>query len=218
MVVKRAGRQQVRRVGLSDKSKKILLGSTGGVLAVVLAVWAYYNFTTVAPPNIQVASAKQVTSYLGNERGFARLNHDNREKFVERMWTQFSQGDRRAELSKAFDQMTPSERQVFVDAAFDTAKDRFLKQANEYNRLPEQRKAEFVANVINNLDAQRKAVGGYSAGSNVAKSFEGSLPNTTDGITRLLADRTTARQRSRGQSFFDAIAAGYKERQEKRGR
>jgi hypothetical protein len=220
-------KKQPRRVGLSDQTKKILLGSSAGVLVVVAGVWAYYTFTTVAPPKLDTATAKQVVDYLGTDRGFTRLNYDNREKFMGDMWNQFGKGDNREQLAQAFDKMTPAEQEVFVDAVFETAKDRFLKQAVTYSDLPVHERKEFLDTAINNLETLRLSIGGAGPGggsggvsgggrTNIAKPFERCMPKSTDGMTKMLVDRTSPRQRTKAQPLFDAIAVRYKEREQQR--
>lgn len=220
MAVKRKSQKpQRQQIALSDRTKKILLGSSGGVLVVVASFWAYYTFTTVPPPKLDKATAADVASFLGNERGISRLNYDNREKFLADMWAKFGDGDKREQLAAAFDKMTPAQRDVFINASFDLAKDRFLKQATTFQDLPPHKRTEFVDNMINQIETQRLSIGGAgprSGKSNLAKAFESAVPNTTDGMTKVLIDRTNARQRAKAQPLFDAITVRYKERQDQR--
>lgn len=226
-------KKQGRQIQLSDSQKKILLVSSGSVVAVALAWWAYFAFTTITPPDLTKAPAKEVARYLGNERGFTRLSYDDRKNFIGQIGAQFT-GDRQFQLAEAFDQMTPLERQVFVDAAFDAAKDEFVKQASEFNRTPQHKRKQFLDSMIDNIELQRRGIAGVGGGgggggggavsggvrrqANLTKAFESSVPRTTDGMTRALVDRTTARQRAKAQPLFDAIAIRYKERQEQQRR
>lgn len=228
MVVKKTGKKQGGQIQLSDRTKKILLASSGSVLVIVLAWWAYFTFTTVSPPDVTKAAPESVAEYLGNPRGLARLNYDDRKKFLGQMWSQFSEGDKRDQLGKAFDKMTPVERQVFVDVAFDTAKDEFVKQAAEFNKTPVYKQKEFVDKAINFMEEQRRSIGGGGAprgggggrggSTSITKVFEDSVPRSTDQMTRALVDRTSARQRAKALPLFDAMAVRYKERQEEQQR
>jgi hypothetical protein len=238
---KSSSRNSQRRITLSDRTKKVLLAGTGSVLVVAIGWWAYFTFTTVAPPNVQAAPPPQVAQYLGNARGFARLNCDERGKFLGDMWNAYSQGEKRGELAQAFNRMSFSERQVFVDAAFETVKVDFLKQANEFNKLPKSKKDQFVDNVMNQLDQQRRAIAGSKSSNNNVKPgvpgrpeadnkaaktetasltepFESCVPTTTDGMAKLLVTRTSATDRAKAEGLFDAITARYKAREEQRRR
>ncbi|MBI4579434.1 MAG: hypothetical protein HY718_07005 [Planctomycetes bacterium] len=215
-VNKHSSKGKVRRVGLSDRTKKVLLATTGCVALVLLSFWAYYTFTTLKPPDLATARPQEVVNYLGLERGFPRMGIDDREQYLVKAYNKFAQGEARIEMSKAFERMSAGERQVFVDAAFEAAKVRFLQKANEYNRLPKGQRTQFVDSMINTLETQRRSVGGYGGQGDVTAPFKGSVPNTTDGMTKTLVSRTTASQRAKAQPLFDAIAVRYKEREKRR--
>jgi hypothetical protein len=204
---------KARKLVLSDHTKKTLLIGTGSTLVVVGCCWAWFTFTTISPPDLKAAEPQKVVDFLGSSRGFPRMSVDGRERFLTQMWSRFSEGENREKLARSFEQMSSAERQAFVDAAFDTVKVRFLEQATEYNKLPKHKKTDFVDNMIRNIDTQRRSVGGYGGGGNVLKSFEGSVPHTTDGMTKMLVERTSATQRTKAQPLFDDIAARYQEGQ-----
>jgi len=204
----------VRRVGLSDKAKKTLLVTTGCLLLVMACWWAYFKFTTVPPPNIQTAAPQAVVDFLGNERGFPRMSIDDRERYLVEAYNKFCKGEARQEMSKAFAQMSSTEQQVFVDTAFEGFKVRFLEKAEEYNRLPPSQRPRFVENAIRTFESQRQSVAGYGGADNMAESFKGMVPSTTDGMTKMLVNRTNSRQRAKAQPLFDAVAARYQQMQE----
>lgn len=215
---KTSGKGQVHRLNLSTQTKMILLGSVGAVLLALGGYWAYMTFTTMPPPNIATAEAPTVSQYLGSPRGFARLSHEGRKQFLGNMWNEFSQGNKREELVQAFQRMSSAERQVFIDAAFETTKVDFLAKAEEFNRLPKSKRKKFVENLTAGMDAQRMAVAGYGGQGNLAAPFEGAFPKTTDAMTKQLVTRTSAPERAKAQPLFDAVAAQYKEQEEQRKR
>ncbi len=232
MSTKKPSKGQARRITLSNRTKIVLLAGSGSALLVAVGWWAYFTFTTITPPDVATTPPTVVAHYLGDTRGFARLNYDQREKFLGDMWNQCGQGEKRAELAQAFERMSSYEKQVFVDATFDTVKVRFLEQATEYNRLPPNKRDQYIENVLNNLQGQRQALGGNGAAAgavakagtgaprakqdNLLKAFENSIPNTTDGLAKALTTRTNARQRAKAQPLLDAITTKAKEQEERR--
>jgi hypothetical protein len=111
----------------------------------------------------------------------------------------------------AFAKMSAREKQVFADATIETAKKRFLDNANEYNHLPKHKQGQFVEKLITGFEAQRAPLGGGGGQDNLGEAFKSMVPTTTDGITKALVTKTSARQRAKAQPLFDAVAARYKE-------
>ena len=200
--------------GLSEQTRKWLLGGSVGALVIVAAVWGGRLLTVVPPPSPRQASAGEVVGFLGNESGFARQSFDDREKYLADVWAQVADDQKRQELIQAFDEMNSSQRDAFVEALFDLFKDRFLKQASEYQNLPIDKRQSFVDGILDHWDEQFRAMnaGCTASGKSVVNSFDGALPATTDGMSRMIIERTTPAERSKGEPLFNALIVRYGER------
>lgn len=211
---KSGSKKSVRRVGLSERTKKIVLASTGCVMVVGASWWAYMKFTTVAPPPLASATPQQVVEFLGEARGYPRMNMEARERYLSDAYSKFSQGESREQLARAFAQMTTREKQVFIDTTFDAFKQRALQNASEFNRLPKNKQMQYVDQVLKQFESQRVSVAGDGGPDNLGEAFKGMVPRTTDEMTKAIVTKTNARQRAKVQPLFDAVGARYKELQD----
>lgn len=208
---------KTRRIQLSDRTKRIVLVTTGCLVLVVGSWWAYITFTTVPPPPLEASAPQEVVKFLGNNRGYGQMRIENREQYLADMYERFNDPRSREELANAFAQMSSRERQVFVDRSIEVFKVRFMESASEYNRLPSNKRGQFVDNMIRTFESQRRSLagqGGSGGGPNLGESFKSMVPTTTDGMTKLLVSKTNSRQRAKAQPLFDAVAVRYKELQD----
>ncbi|HOA73372.1 MAG TPA: hypothetical protein PL151_11020 [Phycisphaerae bacterium] len=216
-MAKQTSSLKARRVGMSERTRNIVLASAGGITLLLGSYWAYMTFTTVPPPPLETSAPSKVVDFLGDPRGYQRMSHEAREQYLAETLAKFSQGPARQELANAFARMSTREKQVFTDATIETAKRRFLQQAEEYNRLPRDKQQKFVDNLIANFEASRRPLAGGGGQDNLGQAFKSMVPTTTDGMTKLLVEKTNSRQRAKAQPLFDAVAARYKEQQERKG-
>lgn len=204
-------KKNARKAGLSEKQKKVIFISTGSVILIAASYWAYMTFTTVPPPSLEKASPQEVVEFFGNDRGYGRMSIDQRGQYVAQAYQKFADGPNREMLAKAFSEMSSSEKQVFVDRSFDAFKKTFLENAAEYNRLPKNKRDQFVDKMIGTFEGQRQSLAGGGGNDNLGEAFKGFVPNTTDGMTKALVSRTNSRQRAKAQPLFDHVATRYKE-------
>jgi len=204
------------RPGLSERTKKVILISTGSVLIVVGGWWAYMTFTTVPPPALETATPDQVVSFLGNTRGLGRMPIEQRGQYLADMYTRFSEGPARQDLNRAFAQMSTREKQEFVDATLDVFQYHFLEQAAEYNRLPGNQKRQFVDQMIQGFESRRRGMAGVGGSDNMGEAFKGMMPTSTDGMMKMMVERTNTRQRAKAQPLVDELAVRYKDMQDRK--
>ena len=191
----------------------VLIG-VGSAAVLAAGVWAYYEFTTVTPPKLAVASADQVMSYLGDTRGFSRLSIPKREEFLANTYQRFSSQEDRVALNRALRSMSMQERQVLMDATVDVMRTRVVEFSDEYNRLPKTDRPKFVDNVIGNFRKMQGDLGGRgNSNMNVGEPFKPFVPERSDDWSKMLVTRTTARERAKAQPLIDALAKRVKETQ-----
>ncbi len=197
---------------LSPQVRRALLGAGACVLAVAGGWWAYFTFTTIAPPPVEQATAPEVVAFLGNPRGFSRMSYDQREQFLTQVFSgKFASGPPRAELNEALRQMPSSEREVLMDATVEVAKVRFMEHARKYKSLPRTQQAAYVDNAVRHFSQMQMQLAGTGGADNFGESFKDLAPSTSDEITKAIVSRTSARERAEAQQFVDALAARYKE-------
>ena len=191
----------------------VLIG-VGSAAVLAAGVWAYYEFTTVTPPKLTVASADQVMSYLGDTRGFRRLSIPKREEFLANTYQQFNSEEGRVALNRALRSMSMQERQVLMDATVDVMRTRVVQFSDEYNRLPKTDRPKFVDNVISNFRKMQGDLGGRgNSNMNVGEPFKPFVPERSDDWSKMLVTRTTAKERVKAQPLIDALAKRVKETQ-----
>ncbi len=200
---------------IPTRVRNAALIGVGSAAVLAAGVWAYYEFTTITPPKLAVASADQVTSYLGDARGFRRLSIPKREEFLTNAYQQFSSEEGRVALNRALRSMSMQERQVLMDATVDVMRTRVVEFSDEYNRLPKTDRPQFVDNVISNFRRMQGDLGGQGKPNmNVGEPFKPFAPERSDDWSKVLVTRTTAKERAKAQPLIDALA---KRVQETRG-
>jgi hypothetical protein len=199
---------------IPTRVRNAALIGVGAAAVLAAGVWAYYEFTTITPPKLAVASADQVMSYLGDTRGFSRLSIPKREEFLANTYQQFSSEEGRVALNRALRSMSMQERQVLMDATVDVMRTRVVEFSDEYNRLPKTDRPQFVDNVISNFRKMQGDLGGRgNSNMNVGEPFKPFVPERSDDWSKMLVTRTTARERAKAQPLIDALAKRVKETQ-----
>lgn len=208
---KKASNKAGRRVGMSERTKMIVLVSTGCVMLLGASYWAYRTFTTVPPPSLETSPPQKVVEFLGNPQGYPRMSINDRERYLTDMYARFAKGESRDQLARSFAQMTSREKEVFVNTTFEAFKVRALENAGEFSRLPRNKQTQYVDKMIATFESQRQSLGGSGGSDNLGEAFKGMVPTTSDGWTKAIVTRTNARQRAKVQPLFDAVGARYKE-------
>ncbi|HSW46219.1 MAG TPA: hypothetical protein VLM89_11685 [Phycisphaerae bacterium] len=177
-------------------------------------VWLYYKVTTIPPPAVAKSSAQKVCDYLGDPRGFNRLSIPRREEFLTNTYQHFNTDAGREEFNRALRAMSVQERQAFLDATIEVARDRVMKFADEYRRTPRRDQTKFVDNVITGFRALQGDLGGRgNPNMNVGEPFKPFAPQRSDELGKMLVTKTTARERAKAQPLIDAISKRMKEMQ-----
>lgn len=208
---------------LTDRTKKIVLGVLAGVIVIGGGWYAYYELTTVPPPNLENAKGQQVADYLGNPRGFARLSVDERQDFLVRTCQRYAYGEPRHEFVGALHRMSSRERQVFLDAFYDVGRTRVMDHAQDFSKLTSaKQKRDYIDDAIRDFGSIRASLGGTapppSGVANIPQGsfgdpFKNDLPRGSDELMKVVVSKTTARERKDVKPFVDAVAARYKELQ-----
>lgn len=208
---KKASNKAGRRVGMSERTKMIVLVSAGCVMVAGASYWAFMTFTTVPPPPLETSAPQDVVAFLGTPQGYPRMSIEAREKYLSDMYSRYAKGESRDQLARAFSQMTSREKEVFVNTTFEVFKVRALENANEFSRLPKSKQMQYVDKMISTMESQRQSLGGTGGSDNLGEAFKGMVPTSSDGWTKAIVTRTNARQRAKVQPLFDAVGARYKE-------
>ncbi len=199
---------------ISPRTRNTILIGLGSVAVVLAGIWAYYAFTTVPPPVLAQSSAEQVTNYLGNPQGYSRLSIPRREEFLTATYQHYNTPDGREKLNRAVRSMSMQERQVFVDATFDVAREKMMQAADDFHRTPRQDRPRFVDSVIRNVRSLQGDLGGQgNPNMNLGEPFKPLAPERTEDWNKVLFSKTTARDRAKAEPLIDAIAKRVKEQQ-----
>lgn len=198
--------------GISPRTRNTILVGVGSAALIAGLVWAYYALTTIPPPPVDKVAAQEVTDYLGNPRGYGRLSVPRREEYLVGVYQQFNTPKGMEDLNRALRSMSMQERQVFVDATFDVARERVMVLAEEFNRTPPKDRQRFVDNAISNFrNLQGNLGGGGNPNMNVGEPFKPLAPEQSDGWNKVLFSKTSARDRAKAEPLIDAMAKGLRE-------
>jgi hypothetical protein len=200
---------------ISEGMKKSLVRSFAAVALVGGGIWAYVTFTTVAPPNLATAAPEDVAGYLGNSNGFGRMPVENRAQFLADAMTQFSD-DKRLAFSRALARLSSPERQVLQDAIFDAGRVQFVEKARQFNSTPAAQRRQFVDNAIREFDGMRSQFAGGPSDKSMADPFKDNMPKGSDGWVKFIVSKTSPRERSEAEQFFNAVTARQQELQDPR--
>jgi len=203
--------RRARRFGMSDRTKiSLLIGSACAIL-IGGGWWAYHSLSTVSPPKLDAAPPEELVKFLGNERGFARMSIPRREEYMYRAGERYTKGAARDEFNRALRQMSAHERQVFLDAAFEVGKVRFMEQARDFNQLPQRQQMTFVNTAMQKFTRMQRSMAGYSPSDSMGQPFKQDMPSSSDELTKTLVTRTTATERAEAQPLIDAMAERHKQ-------
>lgn len=219
----------LRRI-MSTRPTRIAIGALAAVALLAGGWWAYFKFTTIPPPDLAVAKSDEVASFLGSERGFARMSVDDRQEYLAQTCQRFGQGQDRVEFVQALDRMSDREQKVFLDAFFEVGRTRVVQHAEVFNKLRSPReKKQFVDHAIRTLDGITRSLNGSAVGPapglvsapmpgapdgpvpSIGEPFKRHLPRGGDELMKEVVNRTTAKDRADAKPFIDAMAARYKE-------
>jgi len=206
---------------LSPGTKKALIAGAACVVILIAGLWAFDALTIPKPPDLKTATPDQQAEFLAS-RGYSRMSIPEREEYLGRVVEYYTQTPERTEaLNRAFERLSFSEQQRFIDATFDVAKDKVLKASDEYLRTPPAARAQFTARAMQNLEAFRRRLGAAETpdGNNLATPFKNHIPQRSEAWTRAIVDRTNPAERAKAKPFIDDLARQYElKRQRERSR
>lgn len=200
---------------ISPQTRNAALAGLVGLGVIWGAVWAYYKFTTIAPPPLASTPAKEVCDFLGDTRGFSRLSIPKREQFLLSAYQQFNTEQGVQDFNQALRSMSMQEREVFLNATIEVGRVRVMEFAEQYNKLPRgKERSKFVDRVIANFRSLQGDLGGQgNPNLNVGEPFKPFTPQRSDEWSKTLVTKTTARERAKAQPLIDAISKRLKETQ-----
>jgi hypothetical protein len=218
-----AAKKTSKGIVISDRTKKILAISSGGIVLVVGLWWAYFQFTTVPPPDLKApdaqANVEGVVQYLGDRRGFGRLSTARQEAFLYTAYEVYGRSpDSRRRFVRAMNQMSSAEREVLNNGIFEIGRGHVMESAREYASIAPPQRSRYIDGAYSKFEQLRTGLAGENVGGgegNLSAPLNKDLPDNSDEMMKLLADRTSARERSDAKPFIDAMAAKHKEKQGK---
>ncbi|MBN1491774.1 MAG: hypothetical protein JXA69_17810 [Phycisphaerae bacterium] len=206
---RKSHKKQRQHRELSASTKKALLAGGIGLVVLVGAVLAFDMLTAPPEPDLQMATAEEVSGFLGHRRGFARLSLEEREAFLGEVAQRCDTPERIQALSLALSHLSYEERQQFLDATFEITKDKFLKAAEQYTRTPKAQKRQFADHSLKQLQTlQQKLcgtppVGGPPREGSLASAFQDHFPDKSEAWIKMVVARTTPAERALAKPFID---------------
>ena len=198
--------------------KKSLLIAAACIGVIGGGIWAYTTFTTIRPPPPAKSTPEDVTAFLGNARGFARMPIDRRAEYMANAIQQFSDPDSLRRFHDSLNRMSKRRRQVFSDAVFDAGRVQFVDKAREYNRMPPRNRGRFIDQTIRDFETLQSKFSGPPGAGSLGKVFEKDMPRGTDEWMKFIVTKTSPRERAEAEDLFDALAARSKELKDPRER
>jgi len=207
------------RTGLSDKTKLTLIVLASSALVLGGGIWAYYEFTTMPPPDIESASPQEVATFFGSTRGLSRMPVDKRQEYLGKIYMRFSRGADRDQFHRSLRRMSRSEREVFLDATFDIVRVRVVENAEQYKKIRSKKeRTKFIDSALINIQNMQAEIGGGSPMNDLSSPFQKDLPKSTDEWMKIAYSRTNAAERALAKPFLEDVATRIQERNEAQGR
>jgi hypothetical protein len=210
------------KAGMSDRTKKTIAVAAGSLALIAGLWWGYFNFTTIAPPDLKAPGVEnrmsEVVHFLGEQRGVGRLTTDQKEQFLLSAYDVYgTKPETRAKFIHELNTMSSGERRVLNDAIFDIGHKKVVAQAQEYASLPPAQRPAFLDKALGEFTQLREKVAGQGPADSLSDPLKSVAPTNGDEMMKTIVDRTDGKERSQAKPFVDAMAAKYKE-QEKKGK
>lgn len=209
-----------QKLELSDKTKKILIGTIAGLILIGGGWWAYLTFTTVAPPMLVEAApletVAEVAAYLGDEHGFGRLSVDQQEQYLVSVFQTFGQQpEARTRFNRMLQQMSTAERQVLNDGIFEIARKHLVKHAEVYSNLPPAQRAPYIDKAIEGMETMRNEIVGGSSANSLNDPLKDSLPTRPEEMMKAIYLKLSPAERAKVIPFIEAVGERLKTRKRK---
>lgn len=179
-----------------------------GAIILTGAAWYVVDLALTPPkPDPATAPMEQIAAYMASSRGLARLPIAERKDFVLALVARCLEGrDDAAALADVFSRMAPSDVEHARNALFDIVKDQVLTDAKIYNKIPPEKREEFVRGRLAAFDELRRKVIGPER--SLIRRIAGAAGTETDSDDwgQLILSRTTAGERHLAKPFVDHLA------------
>ncbi len=202
----------------------IAAGVLGGVLVLFGGYFAYDRLTSIPAPDVQTASPKEITGFMGSERGLARLPVRQRLEFVGKLYMAHEEPAKREDLASALRQMTSHEKKVCRDAMWDVGYSILTDEVDEYHRTPPEDREEFIDRKIAQYMHARSYIagermmgrGGAGGGFGGAGSISGraplldeswleGMPTNSEGVVKMVIAKTQPKARTRMRPYIENV-------------
>ncbi|MBN1344506.1 MAG: hypothetical protein JXQ73_17585 [Phycisphaerae bacterium] len=196
------GRQGVFAVG----------GIVGAVVVVGGAYLLYSQVMSLPKPDVQVASAEDLTKFLGHERGFARLPAKEQEQFLARLIEIHTEPARRGDLASALRRMTSKEKMVCREVIWNMGYRALVKDVDEFYKAPPEERDELIdEKIVDYMRAREYVAGNSRARKDHPPLFDDSwlqgMPTDSDGIVKLMISKTRPQDRARLKPYVEKFRA-----------
>jgi len=178
------------------------------VAAIVMGGGSYVLYDVlVSPPvpDLIVAEASEVASFMAHARGFARLPAGERRQFFADMMERYREPSRRRELVAHLDTLSTEEKLQLREAVFVVVQDEFFEDVERFRQTPEPRRDEFVDESLVRLLGFVVELKGTGRDTDLTRGMGQGLPMTPNDINTFVTGRTSAGDLARAQPFVEAI-------------
>lgn len=198
-------RNDAGQPGTTAPKQQQALKVAGVVTAVVLVgllggYWLVDTLTAPPVPDVKVASAEDIATFMGHQRGLIRMSHGEQVAFLADFWPRFNSPQGKTEFGAVMAEMAPSELGRLQEVIFDLTKAQVMDDAEKFNKLPDEQRDEFVRQRVDQYDTFRANF----RGREVDDLKEG-LPVDPDEWSKSVMTRTTAADRALCQPYIEAL-------------
>jgi hypothetical protein len=156
-------------------------------------------------PDLTVAEASEVASFMAHARGFVRLPAGERRQFFGDMMERYRESSRRRDLVAYLDTLSTEEKLQLREAVFVVVQDEFFEDVERFRQTPESRRDEFVDESLVRLLGFVVELKGTGRDTDLTRGMGQGLPMTPNDINTFVVGRTNAGDLARAQPFVEAI-------------
>jgi hypothetical protein len=187
---------------------------TPACLLVTAGGWyAYVCLTVIPPPPVEKTPVQKFVDFISNDRGLIQMRVDQRREYLIQAWQYYGNSSQEQQrlLVQSLERLTPGQKEVRRDAAFEVAKSDLLKEARNYQQIQsEAGRQQFLTESIGRLRQTQEQLTGRGTlargnGGIAAAVGEAVAPKNDGELQQYVLSKSTPGERAVGEPYMNQL-------------